>query len=165
VSIFAGVVLENRIEVFSALPALLVLVPAHLSSAGALGGILSSRLSSKFLLGVAPPAAIPSPAARADLLLIAAVGLPVYALNGVGAHWVSGGLGIESPGMAQLVGVSVIGGAIAIAVVLAIAYYGTIAALRLGVDPDSYGIPLVTSTVDLVGSFTLVFAIAVLALA
>jgi mgtE-like transporter len=165
VSIFAGVVLENRIDVFTALPALLVLVPAHLSSAGALGGILSSRLSSKFLLGVAPPTAVPSPATRADLLLITAVGVPVYALNGAGAHLVAGAIGIDSPGLAQLVGASLLGGLIAIAVVLAIAYYGTIAALRLGVDPDSYGIPLVTSTVDLVGSFTLVFAIAVLGLA
>jgi mgtE-like transporter len=165
VSIFAGVVLENRIDVFTALPALLVLVPAHLSSAGALGGILSSRLSSKFLLGVAPPSAVPSAATRADLLLIVAVGIPVYALNGAGAHLVAGALGIESPGLAQLVAASVFGGAIAIAVVLAIAYYGTIAALRLGVDPDSYGIPLVTSSVDLVGSFTLVLAIAVLGLA
>jgi mgtE-like transporter len=165
VSIFAGIVLENQLDVFAALPALLVLVPAHLSSAGALGGILSSRLSSKFLLGVAPPTPVPSPAARADLLLIAVVGLPVYALNGAGAHLVAGALGIDSPGLAQLVGASVLGGAVAITVVLAIAYYGTIAALRLGVDPDSYGIPLVTSTVDLVGAFTLVLAIALLGLA
>ena len=165
VSIFAGVVLENRLAAFSALPALLVLVPAHLSSAGALGGILTGRLSSKFLLGVSAPTAVPSPAARADLLLITAVGLPVYALNGIGAHYVSLALGIESPGLAELVGASVLGGAIAIAVVLAIAYYGTIAAVRLGLDPDNYGIPLVTSTVDLVGSLTLVFAIAVFGLA
>jgi mgtE-like transporter len=165
VSIFAGVVLENRLATFTMLPALLVLVPAHLSSAGALGGILSGRLSSKFLLGVSAPTAVPSPAARADLLLIAAVGLPVYALNGLGAHLVAGVVGADSPGAAQLVGASVLGGAIAIAVVLAIAYYGTIAAVRLGLDPDNYGIPLVTSTVDLVGSLTLVFAIAVLGLA
>ena len=37
---------------FEALPALLVLVPAHLSSSGALGGILSGRLSSKLLSSV-----------------------------------------------------------------------------------------------------------------
>ena len=49
-------------------------------------------------------------------------------------------------------------------VVLAIAYYGTIAAVRLGIDPDTYGIPLVSSTVDLVGALTLVVAIATLGL-
>ena len=40
-------------------------------------------------------------------------------------------------------------------VVLAIAYYGTIAAVRTGIDPDTYGIPIVSSTVDLVGALTL----------
>src|SRR5690606_26798148 len=50
VSTLAGVTLEKRLETFTELPALLILVPAHMSSAGALGGILSGRLSSKLLL-------------------------------------------------------------------------------------------------------------------
>ena len=54
VSTLAGVTLERRLVTFTELPALLILVPAHLSSAGALGGILSGRLSSKLLLGLAP---------------------------------------------------------------------------------------------------------------
>jgi mgtE-like transporter len=49
-------------------------------------------------------------------------------------------------------------------VVVAIAYYGAIAAVRTGIDPDTYGIPLVSSTVDLVGALTLIVAIAVLGL-
>lgn len=164
VSTLAGVVLEQRLAAFASLPALLVLVPAHLSSAGALGGILSGRLSSKLLLGLAEPSAVPSPAARADLLLVAAVGVPTYALNGAAAHVVAGWLGEPTPGLAQMVGASLLGGALAILVVLAIAYYGTVAAVRVGVDPDSYGIPVVSSTVDLVGALSLVLAIAVLGL-
>ena len=54
VSSLAGVALERRLDTFAALPALLILVPAHLSSSGALGGILSGRLSSQLLLGLAP---------------------------------------------------------------------------------------------------------------
>ena len=42
-----------------------------------------------------------------------------------------------------------------------VAYYGTIAAYRLGLDPDNYGIPLVTSSMDLVGAFALILAIVV----
>ncbi len=49
-------------------------------------------------------------------------------------------------------------------VVLVIAYYGTIAAVRSDIDPDTYGIPLVSSTVDLVGALTLIVAITVLGL-
>jgi mgtE-like transporter len=165
VSIVAGVVLESRLEAFLALPALLVLVPAHLSSAGAMGGILSSRLSSKLFLGLAEPAAVPSPAARGDLTLVGVVGIAVYAMNGAAAHGVAVALGQASPGLAQMVAASLLGGVLVIALVLAIAYYGTVLAMRLGLDPDSYGIPLVTSTVDLVGALTLVLAIAVLGLA
>ena len=49
-------------------------------------------------------------------------------------------------------------------VVVPIAYYGTIAAVRPGVDPDTYGIPLVTSTVDFIGAFTLIIGISLLGL-
>lgn len=164
VSSLAGVALERRLETFTALPALLILVPAHLSSAGALGGILSGRLSSKLLLGLAPPTAMPSRAARADLALVAGLSVPVFVANGAGAHFVARMLGEESPGLAQLVGASLLGGLAAMVVVLVIAYYGSIAAVRADIDPDTYGIPLVSSTVDLVGALTLIVAITTLGL-
>jgi mgtE-like transporter len=164
VSSLAGVALERRLDTFSALPALLILVPAHLSSAGALGGILSGRLSSKLLLGLAPLSAVPSRAARSDLGFVAALSVPVFAANGAGAHLVARVLDVASPGLGDLVAASLLGGLAAMVVVLAIAYYGTIAAIRTDLDPDTYGIPMVSSTVDLVGALTLVVAITTLGL-
>jgi mgtE-like transporter len=164
VSSLAGVALERRLVTFTVLPALLILVPAHLSSAGALGGILSGRLSSKLLLGLAPPTALPSRAAREDLGFVAALSIPVFAANGAGAHLVARLLGEASPGLGRLVAASLLGGIAAMAVVLVIAYYGTIAAVRADIDPDTYGIPLVSSTVDLVGALTLIVAITTLGL-
>jgi mgtE-like transporter len=160
----AGVVLERRLLTFSALPALLILVPAHLSSAGALGGILSGRLSSKLLLGLAPPSAVPSRVARRDIFFVAGLGLPVFALNGVGAALTAHLLGKSSPGMGYIVGASLLGGAMAMVVVVLIAYYGAIVAVRTGIDPDTYGIPLTSSAVDLVGALTLIIAITALGL-
>ncbi len=165
VSAMAGIVLERRFHSFDALPALLVLVPAHLSSAGALGGILSGRLSTKLVLGSVSPTAIPGHEARGDIALVFLLGLPVYLFNGVGAHAVSGLLHHASPGLAQMVGVSVIGGMAAVVFVVVVAYYGTIAAVRTGLDPDTYGIPVVSSSVDFVGAFSLVLTIALLGLA
>lgn len=164
VSSLAGVALEHRLVTFTALPALLILVPAHLSSAGALGGILSGRLSSTLLLGLAPPTALPAHAARRDLRFVAALSVPVFAANGAGAHLVAQALGQESPGLVELVAASMLGGAAAMVVVLAIAYYGTIVAVRSHIDPDTYGIPIVSSTVDLVGALTLIVAITTLGL-
>lgn len=162
VSAGAGIALERSFDRFSALPALLVLVPAHLSSSGALGGVLSGRLASKLFLGLVSPAGSPDRQARRDIGLVLLVAAPAYLLNGAGAHVVARVLGQASPGLAQMIGVSLIGGALAIAFVVAVAYYGTIAAYRTGLDPDTYGIPVVSSSVDLVGAFTLVFAIALL---
>jgi mgtE-like transporter len=164
VSAGAGVALEKSFERFQALPALLVLVPAHLSSSGALGGVLSGRLSSKLFLGLVGPMATPDRQARQEISLVMLLAFPAYLFNGVGAHLVAGALGQASPGLAQMIAVSLIGGALAILFVVAIAYYGTIAAYRTGVDPDTYGIPVVSSSVDFLGAFTLVFAIALLGL-
>ena len=164
VSSLAGVALERRLDTFAALPALLILVPAHLSSAGALGGILSGRLSSQLLLGLVPATTIPSRGARRHLWFVSGLSVPVFMVNGIGAHYVAGLLGAASPGLAQLVAASLLGGSIAMLAVLAIAYYGTIASVRLGIDPDTYGIPMVSSTVDLVGALTLIVAITTLGL-
>lgn len=164
VSSLAGVALERRLVTFSALPALLILVPAHLSSAGALGGILSGRLSSKLLLGLAPATAVPARAAREDLWLVGSLAVPVFVVNGIGAHVVAGWLGVQSPGFGDLVAASLLAGVATMAVVMAISYYGTLATVRLGIDPDTYGIPMVSSTVDLVGALALVVAITTLGL-
>jgi mgtE-like transporter len=165
VSAGAGIALERSFHRFEALPALLVLVPAHLSSSGALGGILSGRLSSKLFLGLVGPDARPNREARQDIALVVALALPVYAFNGLGAHWVARALGEASPGLGQMLAASLIGGTLAVVFVVTVAYYGTIAAYRTGVDPDTYGIPVVSSSVDFVGAFTLILAIALLGLA
>ena len=164
ISAGAGVTLEKSFARFDALPALLVLVPAHLSSSGALGGILSGRLSSKLFLGLVPPLSQPNREARRDISIVALLAVPVFAFNGVGAHFVARALGQASPGVGEMLLLSLIGGALAIAFVVAVAYYGTIAAYRTGVDPDTYGIPVVSSSVDLVGAFTLVIGISLLGL-
>lgn len=165
VSAGAGLALSQTENRFNALPALLILVPAHLSSAGALGGILSGRLSSKLFLGLVEASPWPNREARRDLTQVLALAVPVYVFNGAGAHLVGLALGRQSPGLGWMVAVSLLGGALAMIFVVVVAYYGTIAAYRTGLDPDTYGIPVVSSSVDLVGALALVFAIVVLGLA
>lgn len=159
VSAMAGILLEKRFGSFSAYPALLVLVPAQLSSSGALGGILAGRLSSKIHLGLVVPQATPNRSARDDMRDVYLLALPVFVFNGLGAHVVGRALGHASPGAPSMVAASVAGGLVAMLFVLALAYYGTILAVRGGVDPDTYGIPVVSSSVDFIGAFTLILAI------
>ena len=131
-------------------------------AAGALGGILTGRLSSKIHLGLVIPHAVPGREARRDLLYAALLAIPVFAFNGLGAHYVGRALGHASPGILKMMVASIAGGMASMALVVMLAYYGTILAVRAGVDPDTYGIPVVSSFVDFVGAFTLILAIVAL---
>lgn len=159
-STLAGVVLEQQFATFTTYPALLILVPAFVSSAGALGGLLSTRLATALHLGTIQPDRTPSPAVRRDIWVIAALAVIVYLFNGLGALVVAGLLGEPSPGALAMVSASLLGGVAAVAFVVTVAYYGTVAAVRLRVDPDTYGIPIVTSSVDFVGAVALIIAAA-----
>ena len=161
-SAMAGITLEKSFEDLDAFPALLVLAPAFVSSAGALGGILSSRLSSKLLLGTVEPETMPGRSSRADIVFVFLLALPVYVFNGAGAHVVAELLGQRSPGLGEMVLLAVLGGAVVMAFVVLVAYEGTIVAFRTGLDPDTYGIPIVSSSVDFVGALVLVLTISLL---
>jgi mgtE-like transporter len=162
IDIIAGISIEKRLAAFTTLPALLVLVPPFLEDTGALGGILASRLSSKLHLGIIEPARWPQRAARADFRLVAVFAIPVFTLVAISADVVSLFLGLGSPGPVRMIAISLIGGLLATSACLAITYYGAIAAYRLGLDPDNHGIPLVTSSMDLIGAVALIFAIVIM---
>ncbi len=159
VDLLAGVVIEKRLEDFVRYPVMLVLLPGFLGSAGSLGGVLSSRLSSKLHLGLIRPAPLPAREAGKDLAMVVALSVPVFAAAGAAAEIGGSLVGAASPGLGQVVLVALLGGAIATACVMAIAYYSTIIAVRFGLDPDTYGIPVVTSSLDFVGAFAVILAL------
>ncbi|MDP8987810.1 MAG: magnesium transporter [Actinomycetota bacterium] len=165
IGLVAGLIIEKRLASFIAYPALLVLVPPFLASAGALGGILSSRLSSGLHLGVIEPAALPTGRARFHVAFTFALAIPLFVMVSAVADVGSAVANLASPGPLRLLGVALLGGSVATCFVVVVAYYGTIVATRLGLDPDTFGIPVVTSSVDLTGSFALILAIVALGIA
>ena len=148
-SLIAGVVIERRLGSFLEQPALLILVPAYFGMAGALGGILSSRLGTKVHLGMIEPTRIPQRQAWLDIRSVAVLAIPIFALVGAAAQLASVLVGIDGPGFASMVAVSTIAGGGATLVVLAVAYYGTLGAVRFRLDPDTVTIPLTNSVLDL----------------
>jgi mgtE-like transporter len=138
---------------------LLVLLPGYLGTAGALGGILANRLSTKVHLGIVQFSAFPRNEARSDMAFTAALAAPIFALLAGIAELTAVIAGRESPGLVSLLAVALTGGLAATLVVLAVAYYGTLLTVRFGLDPDNLGIPLVTATLDVVGAVTLVAAV------
>lgn len=159
VDLVAGIVVESRLEGFLAFPVLLTLIPPILGDAGGLGGILSSRLSSKLHLGALSPRGRPEAVAVLDFSIVLFFGVIVFPLVGVVSHLVGTAIGLDSPGLARVVGVSTIAGLLATLVAAVVAYYTAVATYRLGLDPDNHGIPTITSSMDLTGVIALVIAL------
>ena len=75
--VLAGTVLETRLDTLIDDPALLVAIPPFIASSGALGGILSARLSSQLHVGLLQPARVPGQArgaGRAGMIMLLGVG-------------------------------------------------------------------------------------------
>lgn len=161
VDILAGLVVESRLERFLVLPALLVLIPPYLEGQGALGAILSSRLASKLHLGAIGPRLRPESVAWLDASIVFLFSVVNWVLTGVAAHLAAGLIGLSSPGMVDMVGITVLAGLIATVPLIVVAYYTAVATFRLGLDPDNHGIPMITSSMDFVGVISLVVALLV----
>ena len=158
----AGLTIEQRLESFLAFPALLVLIPPFLEDTGALGGILSGPPGHKLHLGSSSRPRRPNGRRWPTFRLIAFFALPVFAAGRVVRSSSSLFLDLASPGPLRMVEVSPARRVLATTACVAIAYYGSIAAFRLGLDPDNHGIPLLTSSMDLVGALALIFAILIM---
>ncbi len=160
-SLVAGLLLEQSIDQFLTYTVLLVMLPGFLSAAGALGGILSSRLATKVHLGFIERTLIPEGEARDDIKIAFVLALPIFGYVSLTAAVVGGWFGKTSPGALDLMLVSVTGGLVVTGFVAAIAYYGTLLVVRFGLDPDNHGIPLVSASLDVIGASTLVAALMV----
>ena len=164
VDILAGLVIESRLDRFLVFPALLVLIPPFLENAGALGGILSSRLASKLHLGVLSPRGRPEAAAVLDASIVVLFAVLTFLLTGIAADLAAAVVGLATPGPLRVIGVSMVAGLIATVLAIVVAYYAAVATYRLGMDPDNHGIPLITSSMDFIGVIALIIGMLALGL-
>lgn len=164
VDVVAGLIMEKRLDDLLAYPALLILIPPFLQASGALGGILSSRVSTKFHLGLVEPSRFSLRPVAEDVLLIVVYAVPLFLLVGLSADLGSVLTGRASPGVLEMLGVVQLAGAMVTVAAVLVAYYGAAAAFHFGLDPDNFGIPAVTSSLDLCGAFSIVLALVMLGL-
>ena len=112
IDVIAGLTIEKRFESFLVYPALLVLVPPFLEDSGALGGILTARVSTKLHLGTLEPGSGEPARGRADdILLVYIYAIPVFFLLGVSADIAALVVGSKSPGSLEMIAVSMLAGA------------------------------------------------------
>jgi len=158
--VLAGTVVQPRMDdVFTPLPAFLIIIPGFLENTGALGSILAARLGSKLHLGAVTPTARPGAVALLDGTIVLVLGLIVYAISALTTLGVAEATGAAYPGALTFLGVVMVGGMLATVVAAVIGYYAAIVTYRFGFDPDNHTIPIVTSGMDLLGVTCLVIAL------
>jgi len=91
--------------------------------------------------------------------------VPVFLQLGVTADIASAVVGLQSPGALDMIAVALFAGLIATTFSVLVGFYGAVASYRLGLDPDNHAIPIVTSSLDLLGALALILAIVAFGLA
>jgi mgtE-like transporter len=160
--VFAGAVLEAHRTELDAIPGILILIPPFVSQAGALGGILSSRLSSKLQLGVITPRGRPERPALVDATTVVTLGIVVFTAIGAITALLASLTGVARPAAGTMVAGAVLAGLLVLPVTLVVGYYVAVLTTRFGLDPDNHGVPTITSTLDLTGVAAVLFVMSVL---
>lgn len=147
--LWAGITLEDAEALLDEYGLLAVMVPTIIGTGGNLGAILSSRLTTRFHLGMTD-LDVHDPDLWANVVAIVALALTIFSLLGIGAFVV--GLVIGSKLSLVTLLVISIGSGTAIAIlVVAFSFLATYGSYRLGVDPDDTTIPIITSLIDVFG--------------
>nr|WP_245188668.1 magnesium transporter [Halarchaeum rubridurum] len=162
VEIGSGLVLGTFEATLYRHPSLLVLVPVTIGTAGNLGSILASRLSTAMHLGTLSFAPTDDDLAG-NALATVTLALSLFPVVGAGA-WAATSLTGAHPDLAvwTVVAVSFASGAALALLAVGVTVAATYAAYRLRLDPDDVVIPVVTNLCDVLGVVVLFAVVQVL---
>jgi mgtE-like transporter len=164
VSMLAGLILDGRLDSLLVFPALLVVIPPLLSLSGSLAGILASRLASKLHLGLIEPQRGVWRGIIEDVTLVYVLATFIFVVLAIAIELLSELLSLNAPSVEQLVGTILLAGFIATTLSNFVGYFGALVTFRYGLDPDNFGIPLVSSASDLLGAVSLILSLVVFGL-
>ncbi len=145
----SGSVLEAFEEVLLTNPALLILVPVQIGTAGNLGSIMCSRLSTQLHLGTFE-FTVTNPEIRSNSGAVLGLGLTVFTLVGIAA-WAIGRMLGGTLGFAEVLTISLISGTLLAVFVVVVSLLAVSTSYRLGYNPDDTTIPVVTNVCDITG--------------
>lgn len=164
VSMLAGLTIQGRLGSLLELPALLVVIPPLLSLSGSLAGILSSRFATKLHLGLVDARRGVWRGLLDDVMLVYVLAAAIFLVLAVSTEVLTASLSIEGPSSVRLIGTVMVAGLLATTLSNFVGYFGALATYRFGLDPDNFGIPLVSSASDLLGAASLMLSLVILGL-
>ena len=145
----SGTVLETYEETLVQNPALLVLVPVQIGTAGNLASITCSRLTTQLYLGTYE-LSLSNPDLRANAGAVFALAGTVFGAVGIAAWAIGVALG-GTLGLGRVLFISLISGMLLAVLVVVTSVAAVEASYRIGLNPDDTTIPIVTNVCDITG--------------
>ncbi|MDV2482564.1 magnesium transporter MgtE [Methanoculleus sp. Wushi-C6] len=158
----AGLTYSLNLEALVTIAAFLILIPPFTGGLGSIGGILGSRLSTGMHTGELSPSFLPERGVVHHFIISYLYTLILLPLLALIAHGAAVLMGLNSPGLGMLVAISLAAGLVVMTLVNGVAYATASLSFRYGLDPDNFGIPVITSLIDLIGAAALVTMIGLL---
>ncbi len=155
----SGSVLEAFEQVLLTNPALLILVPVQIGTAGNLGSIMCSRLSTQLHLGTFE-LALDNPEVRSNSGAVLGLGITVFSLVGIAAWAIGRALG-GTLSLVEVLTISLVSGTLLAVFVIVVSLVAVSTSYRLGYNPDDTTIPVVTNVCDITGVLILFAVISV----
>ena len=155
----SGTVLEAYEAVLVSNPALLVLVPVQIGTAGNLASITCSRLTTQLYLGTYELDQS-NPALRANAGAVFALAGTVFGVVGVAAWAIGAALG-GTLGLGRVLLVSLVSGMLLAVLVVVASVAAVEVSYRMGFNPDDTTIPVVTNVCDIAGVLILFAVVSV----
>jgi len=150
--IFAGILYTNNLEDLITAAAILILISPFMNGCGSIGGILTSRVGTEIHMGLVNPKLFPQKIVWKHFLENYIYALVILPLMGLLAHYAAVLFGISTPGLVPMLLISLIAGLLVVTIFNIIGYFTAVITYRVGLDPDNFGVPVVTSTIDLIGA-------------
>ncbi len=145
----SGTVLESFERTLLQYPALLVLLPVQIGTAGNLASIMCSRLTTQLYLGTYEPR-LSNPDVRANVVAVFALAGTVFGLVGVAAWAIGVALG-GSLALARVLLIALVSGMLLAVLVVVASVVAVEVSYRVGLNPDDTTIPVVTNVCDVAG--------------
>lgn len=161
ICIFAGITYAANIENLIAFSALLILITPFTGGCGSIGGILCSRLATGMHMGEIKPRFIPQKEVFWHFIMTYFYVCALMPFLAFMSNYCAVLMGMNTPGILSMLTVSIAAGLIVITCVNIVGYITASISFRNGYDPDNFGIPVITSFIDLIGATVLVAIITI----
>jgi len=160
--ILAGVLYTNNLEALIASAAVLILISPFMNGCGSIGGILTSRIGTEMHMGLVDPKIVPQGIVWKHFGENYLYALLILPLMGILSHYAAVLCGITTSGLVPMILLSAIAGLLVVTVLNLLGYFTAVITYHFGYDPDNFGVPVMTSSIDLIGATTLIMVMAVI---